>query len=257
MKYFACTVSLIAMAFCVTAEMSETYRIGPGTELEVYNINGDITIERIDGDEICIDIVKKTKKDQAELEKVTVDITSGETFGVKTRYLEENADVSVDIALKVPDHIMEVDIENVNGTIDIEGITAEIEIDNANGDVTVIEVGGTLEVDLANGDVRIEGNVIIEEVDLANGSISAEVRRLSEDGVQFELANGTIKVYILESLNASIEAGIVMGDLKVHNLVVDYTEQKTNSLKGTLNQGGPLIEMGAATGNIHIYRLKD
>jgi len=257
MKYMVFIMMLVSMAFCITAEMSETYRIGSGTELEVNNINGDITIERIDGNNIIIDIVKKTKKDRTELEKVTVDITSGETFVVKTRYLEDNVDVSVDIALKVPDNIMEVAIENVNGTIDIEGITAEINIDNANGDITVTEVNGTVEVDLANGDVRIEGDAIIEDVELANGSISAEVRALAEDGAQFELANGTIRIYILESLNADIEARIVMGNLKVHDLSIDYTKQKSNSIEGTLNDGGPLIEIGAATGNISIYRLKD
>lgn len=257
MKYILPMLVIATMAFSATAELHEEYRISPDTELEVSNINGDITITSIDGNKIIIDIVKKTKKDQTELDKVTIDITSAETFVVKTRYLEDNANVSVDITLQVPDHIKEAFIENVNGTIDIDGITAELDIENANGDITIVEVTGTVDIQLANGDVRVEGDVIIEDIDLANGSINVEIRDISDDGTQLELANGTIKAYILESLHLDIEASIVMGDLKVHDLEIDYSEQKANSIEGRLNDGGPLIEMAVATGNIFIYRLKD
>jgi|GEM_PF-3141369 len=257
MKYSLSILVLVTIAFSLTAELHEQYRVGPDSELEISNINGDITITGIEGNDIIIDIVKRTKKDHAELDKVTIDITSGETFEVKTRYLEDNADVSVDLDLQVPYYIKEAFIENVNGKIDIEGITADLHIENANGDVNVIEVNGIVTVELANGDIRIEGDVIINDIELANGTINAEVRGITEDGAQFELANGTMKIFILESINADIEASIVMGNLKVHDLPIEYTEEKANSIKGKLNEGGPLIEIEAATGNIYLYRLKD
>lgn len=257
MRYTLSILILITMAFSVTAELSEKYRVGSGTDLEVSNINGDITITSIEGNDIIIDIVKKTNKDQTELNKVTVDITSGETFTVATRYLEDNVKVSVDITLQIPAHIVEASIENVNGNIDIEGITADLSVESANGDINIIEVNGTVDIELANGDIRIEGNSVVDDIELANGSIIAELRSVHEDGVQFKLANGTIKIYILEDIDAAIEASMVMGDVKVHDLEIQYSEEKSNSIKGTINEGGPLIEVSTAVGNIHLYRLKD
>ncbi|MBN2619705.1 hypothetical protein JXB22_01340 [candidate division WOR-3 bacterium] len=257
MKYVLAILTIATMAFSLTAEMHEQYRIGPGSKLEVSNINGKISIKAVEGDEIIIDIVKRTKKDQTELGKVTVDVTSGETFKIETKYLKENADVSVDITLQVPANIIEAFIENVNGAIDIEGISVELNIENANGDITVIATRGTVEVELANGDVRVEGDAVIQEIDLANGDITAEIRAVPDDGAQFEVANGEIKIYILESLNADIEAGTVMGDIDVHDLMVNFSTRRKNSIKGKINDGGPLIEIGAVNGEINLYRLKD
>jgi hypothetical protein len=257
MKYMLVILAIATMAFGLTAELHEQYRIKPNSKLAVSNINGNISMDAVAGDEIIIDIVKKTKKDQAELDKVTVDIASGETFKIETKFLEENTDVSVDITLQVPENIMEAFIENVNGAIDIKGISALLNIENANGDVTVIKTRGTVEVDLANGDVRVEGDAVIEEIDLANGNITAEIRALPEEGVQIEVANGEIKIYILESLNADIKAGTVMGDIDVHDLVVDFSTIRKNSIKGKINDGGPLIDIGTVNGEINLYRLKD
>ncbi|MBN2619996.1 DUF4097 family beta strand repeat protein [candidate division WOR-3 bacterium] len=257
MKTVLSVLAIATLAFGLTAELHEQYRIGPGSVLEIDNINGDITITAVEGDEIIIDIIKKTKKDQAELDKVTVDITSGETFKVETRYLEDKTDVSVDISLQVPATVVEAFIENVNGSIDIEGITADLDIENANGDITVKRIQGTIDVELANGDIHIKGDAVIIEVDLANGTITAEIRALSEYGAQFAVANGAIKLYILETLKADIEADIVMGDIHVHDLEIDYSKEKQNVIEGSINGGGPLIEVGAATGSIALYKMED
>lgn len=257
MKYILSMLAITALAFSVTSEISGRSPVEPGTQLEINNVNGDITISHIDGNDIVIDIVKRSKKDQTELDKVKVDILPGETFLIATKYLEDNADVAVDISLGVPDHITKVSIGNVNGKITVEGLTADLEVEHANGDVTITEIRGSVEVALANGDVRIEGAVVINGIALANGSIIAEVHELPEDGIQFELANGTIKVYIVENINADIEANIVMGNVTVHDLQIESSRTTKNSIEGTLNAGGPLIELSAATGNIHLYQLKD
>lgn len=256
MKYIVSFLMFTTAVFSLSTQISGRSPIEQDTELEITNANGDITIDHTEGSEIIIDIIKKTRKDQAELDKVAIDIIPGKKFTIATRHPAENVNVEVDISLKVPEHVTGVSVENANGRTIIKNLDADLQVKNANGDITIAGVNGTAEVVLVNGDIRIEGGVMIDGIELTNGNITAEVREISEDGIQFELANGTIKVYIMEDIDADIAANIVMGDLQVHDLEIESTLTTKTSLAGKLNAGGPLIEVSAAVGDIHIFRLQ-
>lgn len=256
MKYTLIILCMATLISGATAEINKSYAVEAGTTLEILNVNGAITITRSEKDEIEIFAVKKTKKEEDELDKVKIVITPGKDFVVRTEYPEKYVDVSVDYTIQVPNNVEVKSVETANGTIDINGITGDIEISSANGEIHVNDVNGTIDIELANGEVSVKGSTSIDGIEVANGNISVEIHSITDDEIDISVANGSITVYLSPALDADIEAATAFGKITVHDDIISIEEEDESELEGTIGKGGPTIDMATAIGKIDIRALK-
>jgi DUF4097 and DUF4098 domain-containing protein YvlB len=254
MKYAVSACLCAALLFGATEELDRSYEVKPGTELHMEAVNGDIEIMASGNDKIEIHAVKRTKKEAKELDKVEIIIEPGTEFEIKTKYLKDDAEVSVDFMIKIPKHIVELDIKNVNGDISIQGVTCDAGIELVNGEINIEKVKGFVELELANGDINVKDTEHVTDIELANGKVMVELKSISDDGLDIEIANGTVKVYLAEHLDVDIEAANAIGRISIEGLDIAMTGI-VNSLDTKIGDGGPVISVEAAVGDIFFNKL--
>jgi DUF4097 and DUF4098 domain-containing protein YvlB len=254
MKYAVAVCLTVALLFGATSEMDKSYDVKPSTQLHMEVVNGDIDIMASGNDKIEIHAVKRTKKEEKELDKVEIIIEPGEEFLVKTKYLKENTEVSVDFTIKIPKHIVRLDIENVNGDISVKGVTCDASFEAVNGEVTIDDIKGMVDIELANGDIFVKNTEHVTDIELANGNVMVELKSVSDDGLDIEIANGSVKVYLAENLDVDIEAANAIGRISIEDLDI-VMKGIVNSLDTKIGKGGPLISVEAAVGDIYFYKL--
>ena len=253
MRYAVAACLSAALLFGATEEIHKAFDVQPGTELSMEVINGDIAIMASSSDKIEIHAVKRTKKEAKELDKVEVIIEPGKEFEIETKYLKD-AEVSVDFTIKIPKHIVALDIEDVNGDVMIKGVACDASIEAVNGDVMVEKIKGNVEIELANGDVKVKDTEHVTTIELANGTVMVELKTISDEGLDIEIANGTVKVYIDERLDVDIEAANAIGRISVEELDIDM-KGIANALKTKLGDGGPTVSVEADVGDILFSKL--
>ncbi len=254
MKYAIAACLCVALLFGATEELDKSYDVKPDTELSMEVLNGDIEIMASGSDKIEIHAVKRTKKEAKELDKVEIVIEPGSEFKIYTDYLKDNAHVSVDFTVKIPKHIVEIDIENVNGDVTIKGVTCDAYIEAVNGDVIMEKIKGNVEIELANGDIKVKDTEYVTDIELANGTVMVELRSISDEGIDIEIANGSVNVYLADHLDVDIEAANAIGRISVEDL--DITMKGTvNALETKLGKGGPTVSVEAAVGDIIFHKL--
>jgi len=264
----------IAQLFNATAEFCETYTVEQGIKVEVYNANGDINVSVWDKEVVEVYALLETKHDEQELKKVAVDVSVGDIFAVKTEYLEKDAEVSVEYIINVPVGVRVHHVETANGKVEIKGTKGDVTSVSANGDIDIKDVDGSIDAATANGSVTIKsasgsveartsnGDVTIKGSNSAlsaitsNGSIIAEIYNISEDGAKLKTSNGSIKIFVVDTLSADIIMGTSDGEVSVHNLPLSIKTESKMSLEGAIGKGGASIQASTSLGNIDLYKIK-
>lgn len=242
-----------------TEEIRETYKVKPGTELTVANINGDILLKAWDKDYVEVHAVKKTHHGDDELAKVQVEITVADKIEIETRHLEKNVRVSVEYDIKVPDNVIVSHLSTSNGDIELGGTTGDTEAVTSNGDIELKKVMGTVQVRTSNGDIDIRDTKFVREATTSNGEVRAEIQNVPEGGAKITTSNGSIDLYINDQLNIDLNSATSMGRVMVKDLVLKsrFTARTETStmLRGKLGEGGDLIDTHTANGDIRLYKL--
>jgi hypothetical protein len=245
----ACDISVGGTGFSLgiaNAKASNTwtksYTVAAGGRFEVVNTNGqveflqgtgpavEVSAERIakaTSDEAAkdllakIEIVETVKPDSVRLETKTP-----KTFGP--------GGAEVKYTVKIPAGLR-VAAENTNGGIKLTGISNEVEASTTNGAVNGEDLSGTIDASTTNGGVHLG------------------VSKLGAGGLKASTTNGGVSVTIPADTRATISAHVTNGGLGVENLnVVTSGEQNRRHLEGTLNGGGPRIELGTTNGGISL-----
>ncbi len=144
----------------------------------------------------------------------------------------------------------------VNGTngdfITVDGVEGDIETQHVNGDITLTNVSGTVIAHTTNGDVK-----------------ATLARATPDKPMAFTSLNGDIDVTLPASVRASFKLRSDMGDvytdfdLKVTTQTSTtpgtrtggrYRIEVNKSLAGTLNGGGPEIELRTFNGDVYLRK---
>jgi DUF4097 and DUF4098 domain-containing protein YvlB len=243
-------VAVSAAADSVTEKFDRTLNVRPGTELEVENVNGRITITAWDQPQVRIHAVKSVRAgdDRAAAEalkqlRIEVKQTGG-GVSVDTIYPKrddnffgfmfgENINASVTYEIKVP-RSMNLSVDNVNGAIAVTDVSGRLELDTTNGKIQVTRCAGTL------------------DASTTNGAIEAELLQVAAgQSMRFETTNGRITLAVPPTVAADINAGTTNGSIK-SELPLATSRFSRTSLRGSLNGGGPEIRLRTTNGGIDI-----
>ena len=205
----------IGGGYKATDTWSRTYPVGaPGMEVAVVNINGKIQVEAVEGTVVDVkaEIIARAGSDQAAKELLKqVEIreeTSPARIRLETRQRRTfgRQGVQVLYTLRVPKTV-KVNLETVNGGINIVGIEGGTRAETTNG--------------------TVEGRLLSSGVRAAttNGSIKLEVSSLGAEGAELETTNGSIDLRLPESTKANLSARCVNGGIAVEGLTFEKVER--------------------------------
>jgi hypothetical protein len=243
----ACDISVGGTGFSLglaTAKASntwaKTYTVAAGGRFEVINTNGEVAVLQGTGPEVEVSaerMAKATSDEAAKdllakieiVETVKPDAVRLETKTPKT-FGPGGAEVKYTIKVPAGLHVA---ARTTNGGIKLTGISNEVEASTTNGGVNGEALSGTVDVSTTNGGVHLA------------------VSKLGAGGLRAETTNGGVSVAIPTDTKATISAHVTNGGFGLENLnVVTTGEQSRRHLEGTLNGGGPRIELGTTNGGI-------
>ncbi len=226
-------------------EPTRTFPLKAGGRLSLENINGDVTIEGWQRDEVSVSAVKRGDGDELDQIKIVIQATADRVH-IETEYREskqgflnfQNSSGSIDYAIKAPSGAILEDIELVNGNLTITGIAGRVTLNIVNGVITATGLAGDAEIEAVNGelDVTFEKMSGAQSVDL--GSV-----------------NGSILIRIPASANADVKAETINGDISTEfGLSVEEGRWVGSSLEARIGSGGAQIELENVNGNIEIKK---
>jgi len=141
----------------------------------------------------------------------------------------------VDYQVRVP-RTAKVRVENVNGRVEVDGVTAEVAASTTNGSV---------EVDGAEGAV---------DASVVNGTVSVALARVDPNGrSSISTTNGSVRLTLPGDAGAEIDARTVNGGLGCDFDLSNETKAHRR-LEGRIGAGGGRFELRTVNGAVNIDR---
>src|SRR3954468_4962724 len=244
----ACDISIGDTGFNVgmanskaTETWTRSYMVSAGGSFEVENTNGMVEVLQGTGPkvEVSAEKIAKASSDQTAKDMLT-----------KIEIVETVKPDSVRLVTKTPKTFgaggaegkytikgpagLRCHAGTTNGGIKLTGVSNDIEASTTNGGVNGEDLSGTIDASTTNGGVHLAFS------------------KLAPGGLKAETTNGGVSVSVPTDTKATISAHVTNGGFGVENLNVVSTEQNRHHIEGTLNGGGPRIELGTTNGGISL-----
>jgi hypothetical protein len=239
----ACHVPGAELGGRAADEWVRSYTLAPGGELSITTTNGGIEIDGYDGPtvEVRAERVVRAASDQTARdlvarigieEEVGADRVTLRSGGI--RGLLIGVTYQVTFRVRAP-HSIVARLQSTNGAISLRDFKGRVDARNTNGGIVGERLGGSLTARGTNGNVRV-----------AFASIGA-------DGVVIRTTNGRVDVSVPASTKANLEATCTNGTIRIDGLPFEPSgEQTRREARGTLNGGGPPIDLTTVNGGIQL-----
>ncbi|HYL99817.1 MAG TPA: DUF4097 family beta strand repeat-containing protein [Blastocatellia bacterium] len=235
-------VALGLLAISASAQdFQKSYRLAPGSSVQISNISGDVVVTGYDGDAI---IVTGTKEGE-NLDVVTIeDRSTPNTVDVGVHYPNNcrHCNASVQFQVQVPRSMnYNLDrIRSVSGDIRVTGATGRLDASTVSGNVTVSDFAGPVSAKSVSGDV------------------DAEITRLESSGdMTFNTVSGNVNVKVPQNLDAQVELASFSGSIDTNLPLQIEKARYTSSQKATgqLGSGSRRLNMHTVSGNVSLRTL--
>lgn len=246
--------------------------------LNVYNINGKITIEGYDGDEVRITAHKTikarhhshAKRGSEEVQLVVEELgdmvlvyidapfvsmekRNGNFHYNMNRY-DNDYEFQFDITINVPERA-DIRASTVNGTISLSDIKPdELTVSNVNGDIILDRISGTT------------------KATTVNGRITATYTHSPSGDSEYKTVNGSIEVGYPADLSAEIRFQSLHGDLytdfeNIERMAPLVETGRRNRRGGTnwrvdrfapirIGSGGPEFQFNVINGDVYVKQIQ-
>lgn len=240
---FAFIVALAAVpSFAISKQQfDETYPLQPGGSFELQNVNGPVEIQGWDRDAVEVHAVKTAKRNEADLQRVTIEVAAKpQSVSVTTHYpADEGVEVAVEYVIHVPHNAHIEHIGTINGTLVVAGVAAVDELRTVNGNIEVYDGGNGLHAHTTNGNIHLE---------LADFSGSG--------GTSAETTNGSLLVALPRDAQADLETRCLNGNFLSEIPISMESAQKPREMHGRFGRGGAPIKLRTINGGIRIVSLQ-
>jgi DUF4097 and DUF4098 domain-containing protein YvlB len=159
-----------------------------------------------------------------------------------------------------------LDFGRIQGSVHGNTSGGSIHIDGCNGNVDVESSGGSISIGSTKGDIRANtsgGAIDIEETygavqaGSSGGSVSARFGKSPTKDCSLETSGGDIVITALETLRVDLDAATSGGRVRTDFPVTVSGEINPQSLKASINGGGPLLHLRTSGGSIRIEKFKE
>ncbi len=232
-----------------TERFEQSYPLNPNGKVSVSNINGSITVEAWDRNEVKLEVTKIADSIET-LKAVEIKIDSNpEYFNVETDYNKWNGNknwersrrLEIQFRLRVPRTAYLDEIETVNGSVMVSNFTNYTKISAVNGSVKAVNLRGTA------------------KLSTVNGSTNADFDQLQpSDKINLSTVNGSVNLIIASDINATVKADTVNGSIRNDfGLPVRKGKYVGKDLYGRIGSGETDIKLNSVNGGLTITRKND
>lgn len=236
-------------------DFQKTFPLDRDGTFSLINVNGHVSIETWNRDEVDIRAEKAVRGSRENLDKIKIEIESGpHRISINTVFPKiRSFRGKVSYEIKVPEGLELEKIRTVNGNVSIFGPVTDVRATTTNGNISISEASGRLFFSTTNGNVNTKD--IHGEIDVrsTNGSIRLEVDSISDE-ITARTTNGGISLTIdSKNIDADIEVRTTNGRVTIDFPVTIQSGQISKKrLDGRIGAGGPLISLKTTNGPIKI-----
>jgi hypothetical protein len=229
--------------------------IAAGGTINVQDLNGSIDVVASDNGSTTVTAVKKWRRGDPSMVRILVE---PEKDGVTICALwdedekscndrdrhshhydsDRHNDVSVYFTVHVAKGV-KVDLNTVNGSLNVEGATASVDAQTVNGRVEVATLGGPVTARTVNGEVR--------------ASIEHLVK--SDEPIELETTNGSVQLEAPGDLSADVDAETTNGGIETDFPLTISKGMIGKHVHGTVGQGGRKVELHTTNGTVRLRKL--
>lgn len=238
-------------------EIDETIEVGPGAELIITTLGGDVEVRGANGSSIRI---------KAEGESALPDTPSVHRDGNRVIFNAPHGS-EIDVEAVVP-HDCTVRVTTGDGDVEIED-TGAIEVKTMSGDVTAEDIAGDCTVTTGQADVTVErmngaliahtinGDIEISRSQLRSAQVHSVDGELTLDAVlgdgpfTIQTVNGDVDLMLPRDAGAEIVFHTANGDFSC-DLPAQVTKSTSREWQAQVNGGGTRIEITTVNGDVEI-----
>jgi hypothetical protein len=262
-------VGAAAQAVTLKDRFEQTLPLKPGSEVRLGNVNGGVTFEAWDRNEVHIEAEKQVRAGSSNearklMSQIKIDVVPGPSgLRIDTHMpkrgeggfladLFNGGEVSLGVSyrIQVPRHVA-LDIVNSNGALQVTGTLGNTHLKTTNGGLTVTEVSGDMTLETSNGAVSVTRSAGSLRAETTNGGINAELRHLSGGDLRLETSNGGVSIHLPRDARFTIDAETSNGGIR-SDFPVEGGKPGRHSLQGTVNGGGTKLHIRTSNGGVHI-----
>ena len=234
-----------------TERFEQTYPLSANGRVSVSNVNGSITVEAWDRNEVRLEAVK-TADSKETLADVNIKVDSRpDSFSVEADYdswkrdrdggWRNNRRIEVQFRLSVPRTAVLNEVETLNGSVTVSNFTNFTKISAVNGDVSATNLRGAA------------------ELSTVNGQVTADFEQLAANSrINLSTVNGRVSVVIPSDANATVKADSLNGSItNDFGLPVRKGKYVGRDLHGKLGGGLIPIRLNSVNGTLSIGRRND
>ena len=251
-------------------QFHKNFTLDAGTEVEVYNVNGEIDVSTWGEDYVEVGVQKRTNEDRDELDKVTIEMNLDEILEIRAIFRKPEQDdsffgrmfgwagsspkVSVDFTIKLPESVILSIAESVNGNVRINGTRGNTVAKTTNGSIHVDKTNGLIETRTTNGNIYVTGGATVSEAKTTNGSIEVSLPKNRIENTDISTVNGSVDLYMSPDINADISLKTVNGKISAGGFLMTVDTISKREFTGTLGSGGKTISVRTVNGSIELHK---
>lgn len=252
----------------------KTVPLRPGSQVQLTNVNGGVTFEAWDRNEVRVEAEKQVKARDSDaarkvMAQIRIDVAPdsaglrvdtrvpkrGESGGLWDALFGDNVNYGVTYTVHVPRRTAVV-VQNSNGGIELRGTQGAAHLKTSNGGLTVREAEGDLELRTSNGGITVVHSSGALTAKTTNGAIQAELTDFPDGaGLSLESTNGGVSIRLPRDARFSIDAATSNGSVDSEFSVPGKTGGRRNRLEGDVNGGGSKLVIRTSNGGVRIRSL--
>jgi len=221
-------------------EWQRSYRLAPGGRLDIVNVSGLISASRGDGPEVEVVATREVRASTDEAAKAILDKAqmveqvTPDHVSIESRVERRGGGrLTVQFTVRVPPGI-NVSLKTQDGGIRLRSVQGTVAADSVNGAIVGRDLSGAVTASTVNGPVRVE------------------LTALTGDS-RFTTVNGPVEIALAPTVNASLEASVINGNVIVGDDVpLSAAERTPQRVVGRIKQGGPRISAQTTNGQVRV-----
>jgi DUF4097 and DUF4098 domain-containing protein YvlB len=143
-------------------------------------------------------------------------------------------------------------VRTSGGSIDAARIRGPLDADTSGGSVRIDDVSGDLKAHSSGGPIRVTNADGRVDADTSGGGVEVTFAKGNGHGGRIESSGGGVTVTLDPSVRLDIDAH---GERVESDIPIETRTFSRESLRGTLNGGGPELRLETSGGSVHIRSL--
>ena len=257
----AVLLSLPVLAgYAVADDWNRTYQVGDKPSLRVDTNDAAIEVSRGQSHVISVRIVTDgiaigsggvNIVDHQSGDAVDLQVRMPHQHGFHISWRSEN----VRIEVQVPQQTA-LDLHSGDGHIRVDGTSGAAKLDTGDGHIEVRDFNGSLHAHTGDGHMTIDGVFTDLELRTGDGHVDFTARPGSKMNSSWLIrtSDGRVEARLSQDLAAELYAHTGDGHITLDLPVTVNGSIQRSRIRGTLNGGGPLLEISTGDGGIRIAK---